>query len=183
MNIHPFDYYALLFSQPHLPAGSGKSCSTSSRTILFVNRGVYRALICQFTASAVYSLILLFHRLRRRPVLVFVLSGLCAQRWNMCPVSGSEQKWGNPLVGLQRSLGNLDGHICLAGAVSASDLAALCLSAYFSPFSTDFTTRLTIGLRITLCILFLLVFIADAAYSAMTPNTGTNITACLPTMR
>ncbi len=42
---------------------------------------------------------------------------------------------------------------------------------------------MTIGLRITLCILFLLVFIADAAYAAMTPNTGTNITAFLPIVR
>ena len=182
INIHPFDYYALLFFTTAFAGWLWEVLLYLITDHTFVNRGVYRGPYLPIYGVGCVLLILLFHRLRRRPVLVFVLSGAVCSALEYVSGVWLEQKWGIRWWDYSGHWGNLDGHICLASSIGFG-LGGALLICVLQPVFNRLYHRLTIGLRITLCILFLLVFIADAAYSAMTPNTGTNITACLPTMR
>ena len=55
---------------------------------------------------------------------------------------------------------------------SAFGLGGALLICVIQPVFNKYYHRLTIKMRIALCIIFTLIFIADAAHSAMLPNTG-----------
>lgn len=74
---------------------------------------------------------------------------------------------------------NLDGQICLASSIGFG-LGGVLLICIVQPVFNKIYHRMTIGLRVTLCILFLLIFIADAAYAAIIPNTGKHINSFCP---
>ena len=87
MNIHPFDYYALLFFTTAFAGWLWEVLLYLITDHTFVNRGVYRGPYLPIYGVGCVLLILMFHRLRRHPVVVFVCSGI------VC----------SALVGLQRA--------------------------------------------------------------------------------
>lgn len=176
MNIHPFDYYALLFFTTAFAGWLWEVLLYLITDHTFVNRGVYRGPYLPIYGAGCVLLILLFHRLRRRPVAVFVLSGIVCSALEYVSGVWLEQKWEIRWWDYSGHFGNLDGQICLASSIGFG-LGGALLICVIQPVFNRLYHRMTIGLRMTLCIVFLLVFIADAAYAAITPNMGNHITA------
>ncbi len=108
--------------------------------------------------------------------MVFVCSGIVCSALEYGTGVWLERKWGIRWWDYSGHIGNFDGHICLASSIGFG-LGGALLICVFQPVFNKLYHRMTIGLRMTLCIVFLLVFIADAAYAAMTPNMGNHITA------
>ena len=176
MNIHPFDYYALLFFTTAFAGWLWEVLLYIVTAYTFINRGVYRGPFLTIYDDGCLFPILIFLLLRRHPVVVFVCSGIVCSALEYGTGVWLERKWGIRWWDYSGHIGNLDGHICLASSIGFG-LGGALLICVFQPVFNKLYHRMTIGLRMTLCIVFLLVFIADAAYAAMTPSMGNHITA------
>lgn len=137
--LRPFDYYALLFFITAFAGWLWEVLLYLVTDHTFVNRGVYRGPYLPIYGVGCVILILLLHRMRKRPVFVFVLSSL------LC--SALEYFSG---FGLRRN-GGFDGGIIvniylIFRGISASQaplvlvLAVYYLSAWCSPFLINIIT-------------------------------------------
>lgn len=74
---------------------------------------------------------------------------------------------------------NLNGRICLLGAV-VFGVGALILIYLFIPWFEKLYEMLTPSIRKVAGLVLLLLFLADAAYAAASPNLGSGISAPVP---
>lgn len=176
--VRPFDYYVLLFFTTAFAGWLWEVLLYLATAHVLVNRGVYGAYLPIYGAGCVF-LILLLHRLRRRPVIVFVLSCLLCTTLEYFSGAWLMWKWGIRWWDYSGHLCNINGHICLTSAVGFG-LGGMLLICVIQPVFNKFYHRMTIAVRVTLCVVFTLVFIADAAYSAIQPNTGEHISTLNP---
>lgn len=177
--IRPFDYYALLFFTTAFAGWLWEVLLYLVTAHTFVNRGVYRGPYLPIYGSGCVLLILLLHRMRRHPVAVSALSCVLCTALEYFSGVWLEWKWGVRWWDYSGHLCNVDGHICLASAVGFG-LGGMLLICVFQPVFNKCYHRMTIAARVTLCIVFTLLFIADAAYAAMLPNTGRLINTFCP---
>lgn len=177
--IRPFDYYALLFFTAAFAGWLWEALLYLVTAHTFVNRGVYRGPYLPIYGVGCVLLILLFHRLRRHPVVVFVLSCLLCTTLEYCSGTWLLWRWGVRWWDYSGHICNVNGHICLTSSISFG-LGGVLLICLFQPVFNKYYHRMTIAVRMTLCIVFTLIFIADAAYSAMQPNTGKHISTFYP---
>ncbi len=179
LTMRPFDYYALLF---FITAFAGWLWEVLLYLITdhtFVNRGVYRGPYLPIYGIGCVTLILLLHKMRKHPILVFVCSCLLCSTLEYFSGVWLEKKWGTRWWDYSQHLFNFQGHICLVSAVGFG-VGGVFLICIIQPIFNRFYHHMIIKLRITLCVLFLLIFIADATYSATIPNTGININTFSP---
>ena len=177
--IRPFDYYALLFFTTAFAGWLWEALLYLVTAHAFVNRGVYKGPYLPIYGIGCVVLILLFHKLRRHPVVVFVLSCVTCTILEYFSGVWLEWKWGIRWWDYSDHLYHINGHICLTSSVGFG-LGGMLLICIFQPVFNKYYHRMTIGMRLTLCILFTVLFIADAAYSAMKPNTGEHISTFCP---
>lgn len=177
--IRPFDYYALLFFTTAFAGWLWEVLLYLATAHAFVNRGVYRGPYLPVYGVGCVLLILLLHRLRRHPAVVFVCSCLLCTVLEYFSGVWLMRKWGIRWWDYSGHLLNINGHICLAGTVGFG-LGGMLLICVFQPVFNRYYHRMTIAARVTLCIVFTLIFIADAAYSAMQPHTGEHISTFAP---
>ena len=177
--VRPFDYYALLFFTTAFAGWLWEVLLYLVTAHAFVNRGVYRGPYLPVYGVGCLLLMLLLHKLRRRPLTVFVLSCILCTALEYFTGVWLLWKWGVRWWDYSGHLCSLGGHICLTSA-AAFGLGGMLLICVFLPIFNRCYHRMTIAVRMTLCILFTLVFIADAAYSAMQPNTGEYISTYVP---
>ena len=71
---------------------------------------------------------------------------------------------------------NLNGRVCLLGAV-VFGLGGTALVCLFLPFYEKLFHNIPLKWKGAVCLLLLLIFIADGARCAMKPNTGIGITS------
>lgn len=177
--VRPFDYYVLLFFTTAFAGWLWEVLLYLATAHVLVNRGVYRGPYLPIYGAGCVFLILLLHRLRRRPVIVFVLSCLLCTTLEYFSGAWLMWKWGIRWWDYSGHLCNINGHICLTSAVGFG-LSGMLLICVIQPVFNKFYHRMTIAVRVTLCVVFTLVFIADAAYSAIQPNTGVHISTLNP---
>lgn len=177
--VRPFDYYALLFFTTAFAGWLWEVLLYLVTAHTFVNRGVYRGPYLPVYGTGCVVLILLLHRLRRRPVIVFVVSCLLCTTLEYFSGTWLLWKWGVRWWDYSGHVCNVNGHICLTSAVGFG-LGGMLLICVLQPIYNKYYHRMTIAVRMALCVVFTLIFIADAAYSAMRPNTGAHISTLKP---
>jgi len=177
--LRPFDYYALLFFITAFTGWLWEVLLYLVTDHTFVNRGVYRGPYLPIYGVGCVILILLLHRMRKRPIFVFVLSSLLCSALEYFSGVWLEKKWGIRWWDYSEHIFNIQGHICLTSTIGFG-LGGVLLICLVQPIFNKYYHRMSIKMRITLCVLFLFVFIVDAAYSATTPHTGTHISTFYP---
>lgn len=177
-NIRPFDYYVLLFFITSFAGWLWEALLYLVTTHVFVNRGVYRGPYLPIYGVGSVLLFLFLNRLRRNPVKVFIFSCLLCTLLEYFAGMWLERKWGIRWWDYSGQLYNLNGYICLLSSI-VFGLGGCLLICLIQPVFNKFYHHMTIGLRTALCLLFILIFTVDAAYSVILPHTGDFISSFL----
>lgn len=171
---HPFDYYVLLF---FLLAFIGWLWEVALFYITehaFINRGVYRGPYLPIYGVGGIMLCFCFRPLKRKPLLVFLLSLLLCSVLEYFTSYFLEMRWGIRWWDYSGHFMNINGRICLLGAVIFGS-AGMALVCFLLPLYDTFYQRMSGKWRAVLCLALLTVFVADAAYCAVWPNMGNGI--------
>ena len=141
----------------------------------FINRGVYRGPYLPIYGVGGVLLCFLLRRYRGKPFLVFALSMVVCSVLEYLTSYLLEVRWGIRWWDYSGHVLHVNGRICLAGAVvfglGGTGLVCLLLPAYDRLYG-----KLPGKWRGVLSIVLLLLFVADATYCTMSPNTGQGIT-------
>ena len=171
-----FDYYALLFFLLAFIGWVWEVLLYLCTAHAFINRGVYRGPYLPIYGVGGLLLVFLFRKLRRKPLRVFFLSaGLCSvleyfTSWFL------EALWGIRWWDYSGHFLNLNGRICLVGAM-VFGLGGTALVCLILPLYDRIYERIARKWRVAACLFLLLVFIVDATYCAVRPNTGWGISS------
>ena len=172
--IDEFDYYVLLFFILAFVGWLWEVALFFFTEHAFINRGVYRGPYLPIYGAGGLILVFCLRRLGRRPVRVFLLSmGACSVLEYLTSFF-LELRWGIRWWDYSGHFLNLNGRICLAGAV-VFGLGGTALVCFFLPLYERMYRRISKGWRVALCLALLAVFVADATYCAVRPNTGKGI--------
>lgn len=170
----PFDYYVLLFFSLAFIGWLWEVALFFFTDHAFINRGVYRGPYLPIYGVGGLLLCLCFRTLRKRPFLVFGLSLILCSVVEYLTSYFLELRWGIRWWDYSRHFMNINGRICLLGAVIFG-LAGTALVCLLLPFYDKVYQRLSGKWRTVLCLLLLVVFVADATYCAVRPNVGKGI--------
>jgi uncharacterized membrane protein len=178
---HKFDYYVLLFFLLAFIGWLWEVVLFYVTAHAFINRGVYRGPYLPIYGVGGLLLYFLFHipgkfisRLRKNPLWVFLLSLFICSVLEYMTSYFLEKMWGIRWWDYSSHFMNLNGRICLLGAV-VFGLAGTALICLLMPCYDKVYRKLSAGWRIALCLLLLLAFVADATYCAIRPNVGYGI--------
>lgn len=173
---HEFEYYVLLFFLLAFAGWLWEVVLYAFTEHAFINRGVYRGPYLPIYGVGGLLLCLLFHSYRKKPVRVFFLSMLLCSVLEYLTSFFLERRFGVRWWDYSGHFLNVSGRICLLGAVSfgLSGSALICL---LLPFYEKVYGRVPKKWRMTLCLVFLLIFVMDAAYCAVHPNVGEGISS------
>lgn len=174
--VRPFDYYALLFFCSAFAGWLWEVLLYLITEHTFVNRGVYRGPYLPIYGIGGLLIFIFLHRLRKKPVPVFLISCTFCTLLEYFSGAWLEQKWGIRWWDYSGHLLNLNGYVCLTSSI-AFGIGGILLICIFQPIYNKLYHRMTIRLRAALCLVFVLIFIIDAAYSVMLPNTGYHISS------
>jgi len=175
IKIHYFDYYVLLYFCLSFLGWLWEVLLYLVISNGFVNRGVYYGPYLPIYGIGGLILMILFHAKRKQPVLVFTLSAIICTAVEYAAATWLECKWGVRWWDYSGAFFNIDGKICLLCSIGFG-IGGVLLICIFQPFFLKFYHRTTRGIRIFMCIILIMIFVADAAYSIINPNNGTNIT-------
>lgn len=173
---HEFDYYVLLFFALAFIGWLWEVLLFYVTAHAFINRGLYRGPYLPIYGAGGILLCLLFGPLQKKPLRVFLLSLLVCSVLEYLTSYLLELRWGIRWWDYSGHFMNLNGRICLAGAVLFG-LAGAALVCFLLPLYEKIYRKIPAKWRVMLCLLFLLVFVADAAYCAVRPNTGYGISS------
>ena len=142
---------------------------------VFVNRGALHGPWLPIYGSGGVLLLTLLNRVRSSPVKeFFCIIFVCGmvEYWTSyyLEMVYDGMKWWD----YSGYFLNLNGRICLAGAV-VFGLGGTALVCFFLPLYERMYRRVSKGWRVALCLALLAVFVADATYCAVRPNTGKGI--------
>lgn len=140
----------------------------------FINRGVYEGPYLPIYGVGGLLLCMLLYRIRKRPFAVFALSMILCTVLEYLTSFFLERKWGIRWWDYSSHFLNLNGRVCLLGAI-VFGLGGTALVCLFLPLYEKLYRRITPKWRKIASIFLLLVFIADGAWCAMHPNTGNGI--------
>lgn len=175
-NKHSFDFYCLLFFALSFAGWLWEVLLHLFTSHAFINRGVYKGPYLPIYGVGGLLLSFLLKRFRKRPWLVFLLSLVICSVLEYFTSWFLEKKWGIRWWDYSEHFMNLDGRICLTGALvfGAGGTALVC---YFVPLYEKWVEKLPLKLRLTICVLSLVIFAADAAHAEIRPNVGEGITS------
>lgn len=141
----------------------------------FVNRGVLLGPWLPIYGAGGLFLYFLLYRLKKYPLLIFFLSALVCSAVEYFASWFLEEMWSIRWWDYSDYFMNLNGRICLLGAV-VFGAGALVLIYLYIPLFEKFYERLIPRIRKTVGLILLVVFLADAAWAAASPNLGPGIT-------
>lgn len=173
---HEFEYYVLLFFSLAFMGWLWEVALFFVTEHAFINRGVYRGPYLPVYGAGGLALCILFHSLRKKPVRVFFLSAFVCSVLEYFTSYFLERRWGIRWWDYSGHFFNLNGRICLIGAVTFG-LFGTILVCLFLPLYEKIYHRLSKKWLAAICILLLLAFAADGAYCAMRPNVGYGISS------
>lgn len=172
--IYSFDYYVLLFFALAFMGWLWEVVLFFLTDHAFINRGIYRGPYLPIYGVGGILLCLCFRFLRRRPLLVFLMSMILCSALEYGTSYFLEVHWGIRWWDYSGHYFNLNGRICLLGAVIFG-LAGTGLVCLLLPLYDKIYGKLSKKFCVVLCFIFLAVFVADATYCAMEPNMGKGI--------
>ncbi|SOY29750.1 hypothetical protein AMURIS_02471 [Acetatifactor muris] len=169
-----FDYYVLLFFFLAFTGWLWEVILFFFTNHAFINRGIYRGPYLPIYGVGGLLLCFFFRSYRRKPFRVFFLSMLVCSVLEYLTSYFLELRWGIRWWDYSGHFLNLNGRVCLSGAVifGLGGTALICL---ILPYYEKVYRRLSGKWRLVLCMVLLIVFIADATYCAVQPNTGDGI--------
>ncbi len=173
--LHRFDYYVLLFFALSFIGWVWEVALYFCTSHAFINRGVYRGPYLPIYGAGGILLSLLLRSLGRRPPVVFLLSALICSVLEYLTSYFLEFLWGIRWWDYSGHTLNLHGRVCLLGAM-VFGLGGTALVCVLLPFYDKIYPRIPEKWRIVICLLLLGIFVADATYCAVRPNTGMGIT-------
>lgn len=173
--LHRFDYYVLLFFALSFIGWVWEVALYFCTSHAFINRGVYRGPYLPIYGAGGILLSLLLRSLGRRPPVVFLLSALICSVLEYLTSYFLEFLWGIRWWDYSGHTLNLHGRVCLLGAM-VFGLGGTALVCVLLPFYDKIYPRIPEKWRIVICFLLLGIFVADATYCAVRPNTGMGIT-------
>lgn len=169
-----FDYYVLMFFVLAFLGWIWEVLLFLLTDHAFINRGVYRGPYLPIYGVGGLLLCLLLRRYDRRPFRVFWMSGVSCSVLEYVTSYLLEVRWGIRWWDYSRHFLNLNGRICLLGAV-VFGLGGTALVCVLLPLYGRLYRRIPKKWRTVLCIVLLLLFVADATYCTVYPNTGRGI--------
>lgn len=175
-NIHSFDFYCLLFFVLSFAGWVWEVVLHFFTSHAFINRGVYKGPYLPIYGVGGLLLSFFLKRFRKKPPLVFALSLMICSVLEYFTSWFLERKWGVRWWDYSGHFMNLKGRICLMGALvfGAGGTALVC---WFVPVYEKWVEKLPVKLRLTVCVISLVVFAADAAHAEIRPNVGEGITS------
>lgn len=135
----------------------------------FVNRGILMGPWLPIYGGGGLFLYFLLYRLKKYPLLIFLLAALVCSALEYFCSWFMEELWGRRWWDYSDYFMNLDGRVCLLGAV-VFGAGALLLVYFFVPRFEKLYEKLPPRIRKTAGLILLLLFLADAAYAAAAPN-------------
>ena len=170
-----FDYYILLFFLVSFFGWIWEVCIYLVREHRFVNRGITIGPWLPIYGAGALLLYFLLHKWAKKPVRVFLLS------MTICSVleygSGYflEKMWGVKWWDYSDMFLNLDGHICLMSCLMFG-VGGVFLMSFVIPVYTALYDKIPAKVWLSVSLILLILFVADAAYSADIPHMGRGIT-------
>ncbi len=141
----------------------------------FVNRGILKGPWLPIYGFGGIILSMLFNRWRKKPVTVFVLSMAAGTLIEYMAGWFLEEKWGIKWWDYSNVRWNLHGRICLVSSLLFG-FGGMLLVCAAVPLFTMLYSKMSGRLRVAAGSVLLILFVMDAAYSAIVPHAGTGIT-------
>lgn len=142
----------------------------------WINRGIYKGPYLPVYGVGGLLLWFLLHRLSRKPFWTFVLSAVLCSALEYLTSVFLEWRWGVRWWDYSGYHLDLNGRICLLGAVCFG-LGGMLLNCYLMPLYMRLYHKISRRWRLILCGIFLAVFLLDITYCAVSPNMGYGITS------
>lgn len=142
---------------------------------MYVNRGFLAGPWLPIYGIGGIILEVLLHRWRDRPMLIFVSSMVMCTTLEYLAGWYLESTWEVKWWDYSGLPWNLQGRVCLYSALLFG-IGGLLLVWLVSPLFYSFYCRIPLRIRVGVGLLLLLLFTADAAYSAMRPHVGIGVT-------
>lgn len=169
-----FEYYVLLFFIIAFMGWLWEVVLYLFTEHAIINRGVYRGPYLPIYGVGGLLLCLLLCYLKKHPVIVFLISMVICSLLEYITSFFLEKKWGIRWWDYSSHFLNLQGRICLMGAI-AFGLGGSLLVCFFLPFYEKLYDRISAKWKTAAALILLVVFVVDAAYSAIRPNMGSGI--------
>lgn len=170
-----FDFYVLLFFLLSAAGWLWEVLLYFVTEQTFVNRGVYHGPYLPIYGVGGILLYLLLHRLRKRPVFVFLYASLICLSVEYFASWFLEKLWKVRWWDYSNHVLHINGRICLLGGIFFG-MGGTLLVCWALPYYEKLFRLLPAKKRIVLCLLLVAIFTADAAYAAVQPNIGYGIT-------
>lgn len=175
LTFRTFDFYILLFFLISFAGWLWEVGLYFVTEHTWINRGVYQGPYLPIYGVGGILLWFLLQRLHKRPLWTFMLSmGICSILEYVTSVL-LERMWGVRWWDYSGHFMNMNGRICLLGAVCFG-LGGMLLNCYLLPRYMKLYHRISPKWRRILCGICLVVFILDITYCAVRPNMGYGIT-------
>lgn len=170
-----FDFYCILFFVSAFAGWIWEVLLYFFTEHAFINRGVYKGPYLPIYGVGGILLCILFGRMQKRPLQVFLGSMVLCSLLEYFTSWFLEKRWGVRWWDYGNHFMNINGRICLMGALvfGLGGAGFICL---FLPFYQKILEKIPRRIRLWISIIFILLFVADAAYGSMRPNTGYGIT-------
>ncbi len=141
----------------------------------YVNRGFLTGPWLPIYGMGAVMLELLFHKWRDRPVMIFVSSMVVCTLLEYLAGWYLELTWGVKWWDYSGMPLNLHGRICFLSSLLFG-MGGMLLVWVISPLFYSLYSKIPVRIRIGLGIVVILIFAADASYSAIIPRHGEGIT-------
>ena len=142
---------------------------------VYVNRGFLSGPWLPIYGMGGIMLELLFHKWRDRPIMTFVSSMVLCTVLEYLAGWYLELTWGVKWWNYSEMPLNLHGRICLVSSLLFG-LGGMLLVWVISPLFYSLYRKVPVSVRVAFGLFGIIIFTADAAYSAMIPHAGTGIT-------
>ena len=169
-----FEYYVLLFFIIAFVGWLWEVLLYLFTEHAIINRGVYRGPYLPIYGVGGLLLCLFLRSLKKHPVIVFLISMVICSLLEYLTSFFLEKKWGIRWWDYSGHFLNLQGRICLIGAI-AFGLGGSLLVCFCLPLYEKLYDRISAKWKTAAVLILLAVFVVDAAYSAIRPNVGLGI--------
>ena len=169
-----FEYYILLFFTIAFVGWLWEVALYLFTEHAIINRGVYRGPYLPIYGVGGLLLCLFLRSLKQHPIIVFLVSMVICSLLEYLTSCFLEIRWGIRWWDYSGHFLNLQGRICLMGAI-AFGLGGSLLVCFCLPLYDKLYNKLPAKWKIGITLILLVVFVVDAAYSAIRPNVGLGI--------
>lgn len=142
---------------------------------VFINRGAFYGPYLPIYGAGGVLLWLMLQSFHRKKSVTFLLSMVLCSVLEYATGIFLEWKWGMRWWDYSGQFMNLNGHICLLGAVGFG-LGGTLLNCYLMPSYMRLYHKISARWRKILCTILLVLFAVDLVWCLVSPNTGENIT-------